>query len=177
MNMLKTSWCWWWGWKPEKVEEWLEDMERNGWNLYQVDLGSIRFRFKKGEPKKMRYCADFQMNTDDQYYKLFSDDGWELVWKGAGGWYIWKKPYTNERPEIYTDSKSLIDRNNRLIKTLSSVVGGLLPIFVVLLTVYRDNTFVNYVIWFYILIFAFNGYALFQLKRYNKKVIQNKIKD
>lgn len=176
MSMLKRSWFWWWGWKPEKVEDWLEEMELKGWNLYHVDLGSIRFQFKKGETRKLRYCADFQMNTDDQYFKLFADDGWELVWKGTGGWFIWKKSYTNGRPEIYTDSKSLIERNARLIKTLSSVVGGLLPIFLLLLTFYRNNGFINYVIWFYIFIFAFNGYVLLQLKRQNKKLRQNNIR-
>lgn len=177
MTMLKTSWCWWWGWKPEKVEELLEYMEASGWNLYQVDLGAIRFKFKKGEPKKLRYCADFQLNTDDQYYKLFDDDGWELFWKGAFGWVIWKKTYTNDRPEIYTDSKSLIHRNNRLIKLLTLVICGLLLIFVIELTDYEGSSFFKSVLWFYILIYLFYGYALFQLKRYNKKLKQGNIRD
>jgi hypothetical protein len=37
-------------------------------------------------------------------------------------WYIWGKPYEDERPNIYTDTKSLIERNNRLFMTVGLIV-------------------------------------------------------
>jgi len=92
----------WSSWNPEKAEKWLENMESKGWIPYEVYMLGIRFKFKKGEARNVRYCIDFQQkSTEDQYIKLFEDDGWELVWNGDFGWYIWKKAYIKERPSIY----------------------------------------------------------------------------
>ena len=182
MTMTKTTWFWWWGWKPEKVENWLEEMESKGWNLYQVELASLRFKFTKGEPKKIRYCADFQSSINDQYLTLFKDDHWELVWSGAGGWYIWKKEYVQERPDIYTDNNSLIDRNKRLLWILSPLTA-LLAFLVVIFSThvyapgYEVTGLSKIVAGVIIAEVTFFGYALLQLNRYNKKLIQNKIKD
>lgn len=85
MSTLKTSWYLWWGWNPEKVEDWLEDMESKGWNLYQVDMLATRFKFKKDASQKVRYCVDYQPNIETQYIKLFNDDGWELIWNNDMG--------------------------------------------------------------------------------------------
>ena len=52
MKEVKTVWHWWWGWNIEKVENWLEEMEKNGWNLIKVDFTKMRFKFKKGKVGK-----------------------------------------------------------------------------------------------------------------------------
>lgn len=173
MKNIKTVWCWWWGWSPEKIENILEQMESKGWNLLQIGFGGIRLKFEKGESKKMRYCADFHLNVDKSYFNLFRDDGWELVWNGACGWYIWRKDYTNERPNIYTDTKSLIERNKRLLRMISLIFTAQIFLFS---TSIEKITRMKAIISIYILIFIFEGYAIIQLNRYIKKQ-QNSIKE
>ena len=114
----KVVWHWWWGWNTEKVENWLEEMEQKGLNLIKVDFAQIRFSFKKGESRKMRYCFDYPTYVKDNYFEIFKEDGWESMDNKMGPWFIWRKPYENERPSIYTDTKSLIEKNNRQIRTV-----------------------------------------------------------
>ena len=52
MEKIKNVWHWWWGWNTEKVENWLEEMEKNGWNLTKVDFFQVRFSFKKGKSEE-----------------------------------------------------------------------------------------------------------------------------
>ncbi len=171
MNTIKTSWFYWWAWSSEKMELWLEKLELEGWNLYQVDFAGIRFKFKRGVKQSIRYCVDFQPLINDDYITLFQEDGWELLWSGAGGWYLWKKSYQDERPEIFTDTNSLIDRNNRLTRILVPLFAMLIVIFIVLLLMNRPEY--KYLIWFYVLIIGLYSYILYQFAKYNKKLKDN----
>ena len=116
MREVKTAWRLWWEWNPERIENWLEEMAREGWLLFQVDFASLRFKFIRGEANQIRYSTDYQENPGDDYFKLFKDDGWELVWSGIFGWYIWRKPFSGERPNIYTDKETIINRTKRSIR-------------------------------------------------------------
>lgn len=99
---------------PQDYEKWVEDYEAKGWHLEKVSMFGIIHKFVKGEPKKFRYCYDCQNKRQPEYEKIFSDLGWELVFYSCGS-YIWRKEYTDERPEAFTDNDSLISRNSKLI--------------------------------------------------------------
>ena len=178
MKSVKTSWRLWWGWDPEKIENWLEEMERKGWNIFQVDCFSLRFRFQKGELKQVRYCIDFQITVDDNYFSLFTDDDWELVWMGAGGWYIWRKPYEKERPDIYTDKTSLIARNSRLLPLsitlfiFSSAVLVMMILDTHLQFFSFNTTYLKVRIPFFFFLSIMMGYIVVQTIRYNNKIKQ-----
>ena len=107
----------WFGWHVGRIEEYLEDMALKGWRLEKVAFSQLIFRFVKGEPRKVSYCVDFRPRADMDYKRLFADDGWELLDESVG-WLLWSKAYEGERPQIYTDNQSLIDRNKRLIYIL-----------------------------------------------------------
>jgi hypothetical protein len=173
MKETKTAWRWWWGWNPEKIENWLEEMEQKGWNLVSIGFAYIVFKFEKGESRKIRYCVDYQINVNDGYFGLFDEDGWELVGDKIAPWYIWRKTYENERPDIYTDTKSLIERNNRLLKTVGILVPLEIFIFYMLL---EHNSGIIWALIFIVLILAFLGYVVAQLYRYNKKLEKNEIR-
>ena len=57
MNNITTRVFWWWGWSPSNMERMLENMASNGWNLFQMDLMGVRFRFQKGDAQKVRYTV------------------------------------------------------------------------------------------------------------------------
>ncbi|MFA9558984.1 DUF2812 domain-containing protein [Evansella sp. AB-rgal1] len=177
MNTLKKSWYLWWGWNPEKVENWLELMESKGWNLYQVDMLANRFKFKKDKRRTVRYCVDFQPNIDAQYITIFADDTWELIWSNEIGWYIWKKEYEKERPSIYTDYNSLIERNNRLIGMLKPMFSFLIFIFLFLVFFRSNHVFINQLFWIYSVLITTYIVIFFQIKRSNKKLKKNRIKE
>jgi hypothetical protein len=125
-NTAGTLTKWRIGWTrglPERIEEWLESMERKGWHLVRVNLWGWRFRFDHGEPRGVRYCVDFQTEASPEYHNLLADAGWELIYQG-GGWYFWRKPYDEERPEIYTDRESLVQRNKRIMSNLGILAAG-----------------------------------------------------
>lgn len=174
MNSIKTVWYWWWGWNPTNMENMLERMEASGWKLFQVDFYGLRFKFRRGQAETVRYSVDYQSKTEDDYLSLFDEDGWQMKWTGAGGWYLWRKPYTADRPDIFTDSSSLIERNNRLINLLTPLFYMLIVIFIILITVSYEKF--RWLIWFYIAIIAFYVFMLAQLRKYNQK-LKNEIRE
>jgi len=110
-----VRWFWWSSWSTERLEEWLEEQASRGWHLEKADRLLLRCRFRRGRPKKVRYCVDFPAEVSGDYYTLYSDAGWELV-ATSTGWYIWRAEYTGDRrPELFNDVQPLIERNNRLL--------------------------------------------------------------
>jgi hypothetical protein len=172
MEKIKTVWRWWWGWNPEKIENWLELMENEGWHLSKLDFNYIRFKFENGESRKIRYCVDYQINVQENYFELFKEDGWELVDDKSVPWFIWRKSYQDERPHIYTDTKSLIERNNRQIWTVGLVVPVEIFVFYMVL---EHSSGEIWLLALLFLIIVFLGYVTLQLYRYNKKLEKNEI--
>jgi hypothetical protein len=168
MNHIKTVWYWWWGWNPTHMENMLERMEASGWKLFQVDFFGIRFRFTRGKEETVRYSVDYQPEIEADYLSIFEEDGWQMKWSGGGGWYLWRKPYTTQNPEIFTENSSLIERNNRLLKLLTPLFYMLIFFFVILLIAGYDKF--QWLIWFYVIIIGLYVYMLTQLRKYNQKL-------
>ena len=175
MKDVKIVWHWWWGWNTEKVENWLEEMEKKGFNLIKVDFAQIKFSFKKGENRKMKYCFDYPTYVeDDNYFEIFKEDGWELMDNKMGPWFIWRKSYENEMPSIYTDTESLIEKNNRQIRTvIFGIFVTLFLISILLISNFSSSKLISVIL---ILSIAFYGYIIAQLYQNNKKLKQNQIK-
>lgn len=174
MKDVKILWHWWWGWNTEKVEKWLEEMEKKGLNLIKVDFAQIRFSFKKGESRKMRYCFDYPSYVKDNYFEIFKEDGWESMDNKMGPWFIWRKPYEDERPNIYTDTKSLIEKNNRQIRTV--IFGVFVTLFLLSLVLISNFDSTKLISALLILSLVFYGYIIVQLRQHIKKLKINAIK-
>ncbi len=157
--MLKlTVFKWWWGWNSDSVEEWLEQMEAKGLRLDKVTGIGTRFHFTEAEPKKVRYCIDFQEKLNREYIDLVHDDGWELIPMGSG-WYVFRKEYDEERPNLYTDLDSLLVRNKKLF---SVILAGSIPTIACWPSVIRNgNNFFTVVL---IMICIFYLFAAVKLK-------------
>lgn len=169
MTLTKSITKWWWGWNPEKIEDWLEQMDAEGWHLYDATSIGIRFHFMKGESRRVRYCADYQSKIGPEYKAIFQDAGWELVYSGTG-WYIWRMEYVGERPDIYTDIDSMIDRNKRLITLLGviTVIEGF--VISTLGTTTNNQNDTSFITAAFAAIFGFIGYSIYNLLAYNKRL-------
>lgn len=107
-----------WSYAPDKIEKWLEDMESKGYNLYKVNKIGSMFYFTKGNPRKIKYIADYQNSTDESYYEIHKQDGWKLNFKSAGSvinWSIWSKEYDDIVPEIYTNNEDLLKYAKKIL--------------------------------------------------------------
>jgi hypothetical protein len=124
----KKVFKWWWGWNPNRIEQYLEIMALSGWRLIDVSVAQVFFSFVSDESKKVRYCMDYNNRVNDEYITIIKDDGWNLVNKTAG-WLMWQKEYTDIRPSLFTDNESFIARNNRLLRFLFAIVLIQFPIF------------------------------------------------
>lgn len=169
MNLTKSVTKWWWGWEPEKIEDWLEQMEVEGWHLYNATGIGIRFHFVKQEPRHIRYCADYQSKIGPQYKEIFQDAGWELVYSSMG-WYIWRMEYVGERPDIYTDIDSILDRNKRLIAILGiiTIIEGFALTSIG--ATYENQSGRSSIIVMYAVLLSFIGYCIYKLLAYNNRL-------
>ncbi len=117
---------WWWAWNFEEIEDWLERMEAGGLRLVETRFDGVYFCFEKCVSTKARYCIDYQAKLTPEYMTIINDDGWKLYQIGFG-WYILRKEYQDEKPNLYVDLEGLIARNKSL---LTLMIGGLLIEFI-----------------------------------------------
>lgn len=57
----------------------LNDYASKGWTLEKFAFGGVFYKLTKGENKDITYDIDFQLNPDDDYFKIFETAGWEHV--------------------------------------------------------------------------------------------------
>ncbi|MFS0560376.1 DUF2812 domain-containing protein [Terribacillus sp. 179-K 1B1 HS] len=96
---------WFSAWSDQKEEVWLQRMAQEGWQLDHYGL--FTYTFKAAPPTKLIYRLDYRIGTQNQdYFKLFEEDGWNLV-SASGGWYYFcKEDDGTDKLEIYTDAQS-----------------------------------------------------------------------
>ncbi|WP_341347291.1 DUF2812 domain-containing protein [Paenibacillus sp. FSL H3-0469] len=104
MARMKPGWMY----APDRLEQWLEDKEKHGWNLYKVGFGGTLFHFSKGRPRRMTYHADYQVIADEGYFELHQEAGWTRLYSSPFSlqkWTLWSREEQNaaEQQEIYSD--------------------------------------------------------------------------
>lgn len=104
---------------PADFENWLEEMASQGWNIDRIgQWSSIRLVFTKTTPKKYRYVYDIQTNPKNDYQSTYEQFGWEFVGIMASC-FMWRKIYSGERPEAFSDLQSLEHRNKQVVRAVS----------------------------------------------------------
>lgn len=172
--MKKTKvFKWWWGWNYEEIENWLEKMALDGYRLTEVASNGVMFSFEKAEIKKTRYCVDYQQTLDPKYIEILGDDGWEIIKMGSG-WYICRKEYDGDRPQLYTDFDSLISRNNKLMFVI--IICGLpfflfSPFALMFIDIYIFKLVIA-ILWFFVLIFDI--FVIISLRKTNIAILKKK---
>ena len=114
-----------WNYAPDKLEQWLEKMEKQGYNLYRTRWSGTLYYFVQGKPRNVKYCADFQYKTDQSYFDIHQDAGWKIVFtRGIAfdRWTLWSREYAEgEAPQLYSNTSDLLKNARRLALTYSAI--------------------------------------------------------
>ncbi|MFA7725606.1 MAG: DUF2812 domain-containing protein [Candidatus Izemoplasmatales bacterium] len=155
----------------ERYENLLESQALSGWIIQKTSLCFLFSQFAKTEPAHIRYCLDYHHKVNVDYRTIMTDDGWTLV-NMANGWYLWKKGYNNERPSIFTDKQSLIDRNHRLLLFHGIILITQIPVFLIFLKTMTESPSLpwTFLTCFYFLILIILGISTFSLLIVNSKL-------
>ena len=104
---------------PADYEHWFEELAATGWHPVTVgQWSSIAMRFEKSEPRKYRYVVDAQPTPKKDYKQSFVEFGWEYVGQMAS-MFVWRKEYTDVRPESFSDAPSREERNKRFFSAIT----------------------------------------------------------
>lgn len=131
IRKLKVGWMY----APDKLEKWLEGMEARGYQLYRVDSLGIIFYFVKGEPRKVRYQADYQRNIDRGYLTIHEDAGWKIVFGSSSifdKWTIWSRQYSEneETPQFYSEESTHLQHARRVSLLYTAIFLPVMAIYV-----------------------------------------------
>jgi hypothetical protein len=122
---------------PAGFEAWMEQLASEGWNIDKLKTFSVfRMTFRKTEPKRYRYVYDmhFRVRMYKDYMQTYEQFGWEYVGRLNANTFLWRREYTDERPESFTDSESLIKRNMRVRNAVIAVFAMMLVSILAMLT-------------------------------------------
>ncbi|MDR0929850.1 MAG: DUF2812 domain-containing protein [Oscillospiraceae bacterium] len=103
---------------PSDFEAMMERNALEGWHVDALSpINSLFITFRKTDPQKYRYVFDLNLRPSEDYLKTYEQFGWELVGK-LSSCFIWRKAYTDVRPESFTDRESLLRRDLRIRNAL-----------------------------------------------------------
>lgn len=113
-----------WIYQPDKLENWLEEMEAKGYHLYHVSRLGNSFYLMKGQPRLVSYCAIYENIPNETAFFLHKENGWEPVYSSRQSlqkWTIWAKEYQEgeEKPYIYNEKETHLRAARKIAATNS----------------------------------------------------------
>jgi hypothetical protein len=104
---------------PDKLELWLEKMERKGFNLYKISKNGVKFYFVKGNKENKKFSVDFKKHVTKEYFEINKEAGWELYFSSNSStnkWNIWAMNYeeNTEPPNMYSDITDKINHAKKV---------------------------------------------------------------
>jgi hypothetical protein len=104
---------------PSDYENWLEWMAGEGWHIHHFrQWNSIFMTFQRGKPTKYRFVYDPQVSPRKEYIATYEQFGWEYLGRMASA-HFWRMEYEDERPQAFSDTEGLVDRNRRNLIAVS----------------------------------------------------------
>lgn len=167
----------------------LKNYASQGWILEGI-VGGFFYKLRKDKPQNIVYNLDYQTETNEEYFTIFKEAGWNLVVSIENYMHVFSAQ-SGTKP-IYSDCESEIDKytsiRNRTRKgTLYSLIIAiaLLGLLVVSLIVIKPIFLIILgllIIDIFIFVFNFMPYLAYnsrikQIKKYgkcNSKAIENK---
>lgn len=121
-----VRWKFGWHYSPDKLEQWLTQMERKGYNLQRIGKLGVSFHFSRGSSRTVKYFADYQNTTNQGYFNAHRDAGWKLMFASPGSlvrWSLWAQEYKpdDHPPLFYSDKSSLLQHARRVAITYAGL--------------------------------------------------------
>lgn len=163
---------------PADYENWLEELASQGWNIDRIgQWSSVRMVFTKTTPRKYRYVYDIQQNPKKDYQATYEQFGWEFVGIMASC-FLWRKEYSGERPEAFSDLQSIESRNKSVVRAVSVslliFLSAFVVTFVALLVTFRSLAVGDTIQ--LMLFLVFSGSIAVYLAWIMKKIYKNRFK-
>ncbi|QKY70724.1 DUF2812 domain-containing protein [Lentibacillus sp. CBA3610] len=132
---VKTKWKFGWNYEPDKLKQWLEKMEQDGYNLVRISMAGVRFHFVAGKPRNVSYNADYQTTRNQNYFAIHKEAGWRLMYTSGSfqtKWAIWAKEYqdSEEPPQLYSDSKHMLKHARSVTITHLAIFSPLIAMYI-----------------------------------------------
>jgi len=103
---------------PTNFENWMEKKALQGWHVENIgQWSSLKMDFIQSKPRKYRFVYDVNSFPNKKYKNMYRQFGWELVGQMASA-IIWRKEYTDKRPESFSDLESLEKRDKRAVNAV-----------------------------------------------------------
>ena len=111
-------------WEHEEEEQWLAEMESQGWHL--TDVFWIRYQFEKGEANKYQYRLEMLPEVPShpkrqEYIQFIEDTGAEMIGSYLK-WVYFRKKNDGSKFEIYSDADSKLKHFKRIYKLLTTLM-------------------------------------------------------
>ncbi|OIJ20117.1 hypothetical protein BKP45_10025 [Anaerobacillus alkalidiazotrophicus] len=124
---------------PDKLEEWLEKMESQGYNLYRVARPGTIFYFIREQKRNISYCTEYQNIAKESSFNMHKENGWKHVYSSSSTlqkWTIWSKEYevAEVKPRIYTDKITSIKAARRIATSYSLLFIPIILLYSYMLT-------------------------------------------
>ncbi len=113
-----------WFYSPDKIEDWLEQMELKGFNLIRMSKIGNSFYFKTGLPRNVKYHVDFQTKKGANYFSLNKESGWKLYFTSYSRFMaisVWGQEYTELVPKYYSDHETKVKHAKKYMWTYLAV--------------------------------------------------------
>ncbi len=116
---------------PEEYEAWLERKAEEGWHPIKIrQFSSIRMVFEQGVPKKYQYSVELLGRLSGERKAMYADFGWEYVGRMSNV-FVFRKEYTEKRPEMFSDRTSVVKRTERYVTAIWFSLGLFLMGFII----------------------------------------------
>lgn len=137
----------------------LGNYAKQGWVLEDIVAAGFLYKLKKDAPKDINYSMDYQEETTEEYFSMFSEAGWTLVVSLGNKMHIFSAP-SGTKP-IYSDCESEIDKYTSMKKKMgrgsiySSIITFIFAILLVISAIIIRPIFLIILIIFIASIFPF----------------------
>lgn len=120
---------------PSDYEKWLEDLAAEGWHPTKIrHFSSIVMKFEKSEPRQYKYSVELLGKLSKDRIKTYEDFGWEYVGR-MSSIFVWRKQYSDKKPEMFTESTDIRKRSSRFVIAISFTFALFLIAFIATLVI------------------------------------------
>ncbi|MEI5908452.1 DUF2812 domain-containing protein [Bacillus spongiae] len=154
-----------WMYSPDKLEKWLESMEKAGYHLYRISQAGTAFHFRTGAPRNVKYCVDYQHISSENYFAIHREAGWKSVYVSPTSlqkWTIWSYEYIDgeEKPQLYSDKFLHVKQAKKVAVAYSILFLPIVIMYSFLVGVFIAGMDMTNVILFSFSIFIFGSFTV-----------------